>query len=339
MILRQKSRNQFYSWYWNSNMTAVVAQKSWISLFVMRYLAFPGWMMTSSKRQDDYLNQRVILFRLQYETHSLQMHPKLPCRSVVAPTPKLSEQRYALRLIVVPCWYFPSLSLSFQSISPSLSSHISPIAVPCCNSYLPLWYSVAVFKADLFCHPHYPGATIRPQIGSRSLSIFSHSVAVLPTHFSISVVPHIICCCPTSPLPPYPSLLSRISTTVLILRCIHRWPCLPSLLSCISTTPSLLSSHVSIAVLIALSSIVLCTSPYLFVYLIWSDILLALCCSVLHYLLRSDPHYFSHSPIWSSHYTFIFSFGTALFSLRDVLAPLGSAAFFLHLPSLRSAPI
>ena len=107
MILRQKARNQFYSWYWNSNMTEVVAQKSWLSPFVMRYLAFPGWMMKLPKHQDGYLNQQVILFRLQYETHSLQMNPKSQCRSFVAPTPKLSEWGYALRLVFVPCKYFP----------------------------------------------------------------------------------------------------------------------------------------------------------------------------------------------------------------------------------------
>ena len=107
MILRQKSRNQFYSWYWNPNMNAVVAQKNWLSPFVMSYLAFPGWTMTLSKRQYEYLNQQVILFRLKYEIHSLQMHPKSPCRSVVSPTPKLSDQRYALRLVVVTCRYFP----------------------------------------------------------------------------------------------------------------------------------------------------------------------------------------------------------------------------------------
>ena len=33
MILRQKAHNQFYYWYWNSNMTAVVTPKSWLSSF------------------------------------------------------------------------------------------------------------------------------------------------------------------------------------------------------------------------------------------------------------------------------------------------------------------
>ena len=39
--------------------------------------------------KNGYLNQQLILFRLQYETHSLQMHTKSPCRSVFASTPKL----------------------------------------------------------------------------------------------------------------------------------------------------------------------------------------------------------------------------------------------------------
>ena len=97
-------------------MTVLFVPNNWLSHFVMRYLAFSGWMMTLLKRQDEYLNQRVILFRLQYETRSLQMHPELPCRSVVAPMPKLSEQRYALRLVVVPCWYLPSSVPFFQPI-------------------------------------------------------------------------------------------------------------------------------------------------------------------------------------------------------------------------------
>ena len=97
-------------------MTTVLVPKSWISSFVMRYLAFSGWMMTSLKRQDGYLNQRVILSRLKYETHSIQMHSKSPCRSVVAPALKLLERRYAP----------------------------SPLS------------SASVFTADLFCHPYYP---------------------------------------------------------------------------------------------------------------------------------------------------------------------------------------
>ena len=133
------------------------------------------------------------------------------------PTPKLSERQYALRLVVVPCQYFPSLSLFFQPISPSPSSYISSIAVPhllhhciypCFPLHPPPCSPAAVFTADLVCHTHSPIATIRPQAGSRYLLLFSQSVADLTTHFAISVVPHLICCRPTSPPPPYPFMLS-----------------------------------------------------------------------------------------------------------------------------------
>ena len=130
--------------------------------------------------------------------HSLQMHPKLPCRYIVAPTPKLLERRYALRLVVVPCQYLPSPTPSLQPILPSPLSHTSSVAIlnllfrrihTCCPASPLPCSSAAVFTSDLVCHPHYPGATIRSQVGSRSLSIFPQSVAVLTTHFTISVVP------------------------------------------------------------------------------------------------------------------------------------------------------
>ena len=138
--------------------------------------------MTLLKSQDGYLNQRVILFRLKYETHSLQMHLEYPCRSAVAPTHNLSEQRCPRRLVVVPCQYFPSPLPFFQPLSPSPSSHISYIAIPhllrrhihtCCPAYPTPCLSAAVSTADPICHTHYPGATILPQVGSCSLSIFA----------------------------------------------------------------------------------------------------------------------------------------------------------------------
>ena len=93
------------------------------------------------------------------------MHPKSPFRSIVAPTHELSDRQYALRMIVVPCWYFPSPSPLFQPISPSPPSHISSVAVPhllchcihpCCPASPSPFSSAAVFTADLVCHPHYP---------------------------------------------------------------------------------------------------------------------------------------------------------------------------------------
>ena len=151
--------------------------------------------------------------------------------SVIAPTPKLSEGQYTLRLVVVPCQYLPSPSPSFQPISTSLSSHISYVAGPYilrrrihpwCPASPPPCLSADVFIADLVCHPHYPASPLRLRC--------------------------------------YPSAsLSRSS--------LH---CLPS------------------------SRILRCR---FFVYLLGSDILLAMYCSVLHCLLLSEPHYFSHSPL------------------------------------------
>ena len=140
--------------------------------------------MTLSKRQDGYLNQRIILSRLQYETHSLQTYPKSPCRFVVYPTPKLLERGYALRLVVVPCRYFPSPSPFSQPISPSPLSHIFSVAVPhilrrrihtCCPSSTLSCQSADVFTADLFCHPHYPTSPPRlhchPPVSMMRLSL------------------------------------------------------------------------------------------------------------------------------------------------------------------------
>ena len=187
--------------------------------------------MTLPKGKDGYLNQQVILFRLQYETHSLQIHPESPCRSVVTLTPKFLDQQYALRLVVVTYQYLPSPLPFFQPIFPSPLSHISSVAVthlfrrriyPCCPASPPPCLSSNVFTADLVCHPYHHRAMIRPQVGSCSLSIFAQSIAVLPTHFAISVIPHLICCRPASLPPPYPSLLSRISATMLVRCCLHR---------------------------------------------------------------------------------------------------------------------
>ena len=90
--------------------------------------------------------------------------------SVIAPTPKLSEGQYTLRLVVVPCQYLPSPSPSFQPISTSLSSHISYVAGPYilrrrihpwCPASPPPCLSADVFIADLVCHPHYPASPLR----------------------------------------------------------------------------------------------------------------------------------------------------------------------------------
>ena len=98
------------------------------------------------------------------------MHPKWLCRSVVAPTPNLLEQQYALRLIIVPCWYLPIPFPSFQTISLSPLSHISSIALPnlphrhihpCCPASLPPCSSTAFFTSDLVYHPYYTASPPR----------------------------------------------------------------------------------------------------------------------------------------------------------------------------------
>ena len=156
--------------------------------------------------------------------------PPLSSLTTLSALPIIPERQYALMLVVVSCQYFTSLLPSSQPISPSPSSHISSVDVPhlihrrihpCCPASLPVFSSATVFTDELVCHPHYPGATIRPQVGSRSMSIFTRSVAVIPTHFSIFVVPHLICCRPASPPPPYPSLVSRIYATIFVHRCLH----------------------------------------------------------------------------------------------------------------------
>ena len=87
--------------------------------------------------------------------------------------------------------------------------------------------------------------------------------------------------CPTSHL--LPSHISSAAVSIpAVLHLLHR-SC--PLLSSPLTFSDIPTSCVSVAVLIAFSSIVPCTSPLLFIYLLRSDLLLALHCSVLHCLL------------------------------------------------------
>ena len=116
----------------------------------MRYLAFPWWMMKLSKCQDGYFNQHVIIFGLKYDTHSLPMHPESPCRSAITLIPKLLVQRYALRLVFVPCWYFTCPLPFLQPILPTPLSHISSVAVP----HIRFWCIIPVVL-DL-CHHSHP---------------------------------------------------------------------------------------------------------------------------------------------------------------------------------------
>ena len=272
MILRPKARNQFYSWYWNSNMTALFAPKRWFSPFVMRYLDFPGWIMTLSKRQDGYLDQRVILFRLQYETHSLQIYHKTPYRSVIIPTPNLLKQLYALRLVGVPCRFLHSPLSFFQPISPSLSSHIYSVAVPhllchriypCCPASPPPFLSATVFTADLVFHPHYPA--FPPCLHCHTYA----SLLRFSSHYLLSS--RVICC------------------------------------RCLST---------------------------------FSDRIFSLLCIVLYYTVCSDLLRTLSSLstlIFAQHFYFLFWHVSSLSLWCSRSAPI--CRVFLHLPSLRSAPI
>ena len=165
--------------------------------------------------------------------------------------------------------------------SPSPSSHISYIAIPhllcrhihtCCPTYPTPCLSAAVSTADPICHTHYPGATRLPQVGSCSLSIFAQSVLHIRR-------------------PTYHLFLSHISSAVVsipvVLHIRHR-SC-PPLYSPL-TLSAIPTSRVFVTVLIVLYSIVLCTSPSLFFYLLRSYLLLDLRCSELHFFLCSDPH-------------------------------------------------
>ena len=295
-------------------------------------------MMTLSKRQYGYLNQREILFRLQYETHSLQMHPELPCSSVVAPAPKLSEWKYALRLVVIPCQYLTSLLQFLQPISPSPSSHISSVAVlhllhrrihTCCPAYPPPSSSADVFTTDCFCYPHYPGVTICPHVGSRSLSIFAHSVAGLITNFAISVVPHLICFRSTSPLLSYTSMFSYISSTVLFRRCLHFWPCLTSLPP-VSLLRSLSHYLPSFRVLC------FCCLPT-FSGRVFSSICIVLFYTACYALLCSTIIFSLYDMIFLLHFSFLLWHGSNLSPWCSRSAPI--CRVFHHLPSLRSASI
>ena len=108
--------------------------------------------------------------------------------------PIIPEQRYALRLVVFPCWCMPSMLPSFQPISPSLSSHISSIAVvphllrhhihPYCPASAPPWSSTDVFTTDLVFHKYYPASPPRlhcypPASLLRSLSHYLPSFRAL----------------------------------------------------------------------------------------------------------------------------------------------------------------
>ena len=217
-------------------MTAFFAPKIWFWPFVLRYLAFPGWMITSPKRQNGYLNQRIILFRLQYETHSLQMYPKSPCSYVITLTPKSSERRYALRLVVVPCQYLPSLLPSFQPILPSVLSHISYVAARISSAALsipvvlnllhracPLLSSpLTLYAIPIILHLHRASVVILPRLCYSPHRIIFHrhvyfaAVVCLPSWIGSS--PRSPSLCTTLLAPLWSALLYSLSALIFSLR-------------------------------------------------------------------------------------------------------------------------
>ena len=173
--------------------------------------------------------------------------------------------------------------------------------------------------------------------------------------FSVHICP--VQCRPSDPFrhlrcPTYHLLPSHISSTAVSIHvvphlCHHARLLLSSPLT-LSSVPiilhlqraSILSSHVSVVVLIALSSIVLCTSPSLFVYLLrirYSPRSMSFCTTLLAPLFSKIIFSLS-SLIFSLHFYFLFWHGSSL-SLRDFLSSLRDAAFFsscLHSALLQS---
>ena len=231
----------------------------------MRYLAFPGWETTSSKRQDGYLNQQVILFGLKYETHSLQAHPKLPCRSVVAPTPNLLEWQYDLRLD--SC----SLSMFSQSVA-VLTTFFAFSVVPhlfCCRPaspttpYLSLLSRISATVLIRWCltrwscMPSPLSQMNNTPSGWQSFPVDICPLCRRPYNPFRHVRSH------TSHLLPFHISSATVSIPVVVHLLHHARPPLSSPL----TLSAICTSCVSVAVLITLSTIVPCTLPLLFIYL------------------------------------------------------------------------
>ena len=177
-------------------MNAHFAQKRWLSLF---YAVFG-----LSRVNDDIikalrwvLESAGILSRLQYETHSLQTHTELPCRSAVAPTPKLSERRYNLRLVVVPVNIFsfchrPSNPFCHfrRPTSLLLPSHISssavsiPVVPYILHRACPLLSSPLTFSViPIIPHLHRASIVILPRLFYGSRRIIFHRPVYFVTVF------------------------------------------------------------------------------------------------------------------------------------------------------------
>ena len=97
----------------------------------------------------------------------LRHHARLPLSSplTLSDIPIIPEQKYFLKLVVVPCQYFTSPSPFFQPIFPSPLSHISSVAVPhllfhcihtCCPESPPPCSPATVFTSEIIFHPYNP---------------------------------------------------------------------------------------------------------------------------------------------------------------------------------------
>ena len=129
-----------------------------------RHLRRPTSLLLSFRISSAVVSISVVLHLCQHACPSLYSPLTLSAISIIL------EQRYALRLVFFPCKYFPCPSPPFQTIFPSLSSHISSVAVshllrrhihPSCPASLPPCLSSNVFTTDLVCHHYYSSSPPR----------------------------------------------------------------------------------------------------------------------------------------------------------------------------------
>ena len=120
-----------------------------------RHLRRPTYLLLSSHISSSDVSIPVVLYLHHHN------RPQISSTPTLSAIPITTERQYALRLVVVPCLYFPSPLPSFQPISPSRLSHISSVDVlhllrrcihPCCPAFPPPCSSTAVFTAELICY-------------------------------------------------------------------------------------------------------------------------------------------------------------------------------------------
>ena len=116
--------------------------------------------------------------------------PPLSSPLILSAIPSIPDQRYVLRLVVVPCRYFPSTLPCLQPILPCPLSHISSVAVPhllcrhihpCCPASPPMCSSAAVFTSDLVYHTYLPRICCGPNRIFFHRSVYFAAVVCLPS--------------------------------------------------------------------------------------------------------------------------------------------------------------